>query len=85
MAVHRIPINRLSPEALDGVITEFITRSGTDYGAVEAPWDEKYRQARRNLEAGLAVLIFDEETETINIFSANDPVLRRLGHQADVE
>jgi hypothetical protein len=85
MAVHRIPIDKLSPEALDGVITEFITRSGTDYGAVEASWEAKCRQARRNLEAGLAVLLFDEETETINIFSANDPVLRRLGHQADVE
>jgi len=85
MAAHRIPIDRLSPEALNGVIKEFITRSGTDYGAVEAPWEAKYRQARWNLETGLAVLIFDQETETINIFSANDPVLRRLGHQADVE
>jgi uncharacterized protein len=78
MSVHKIPINKLSPEALQGVIEEFITRSGTDYGETEAPMETKCRQAKYKLETGLAVLIFDDETETTNIFLANDPVLQKL-------
>ena len=78
MPVHRIPIDKISPEALQGVIEEFITRAGTDYGEVEASRETKFRQVKSRLETGEAVLIFDDETETTNIFLANDPVLQRL-------
>jgi len=78
MSVHRIPVNKLSPEALQGVIDEFISRAGTDYGEVEASADTKFRQVKQKLETGSAVLIFDDETETINIFLTNDPVLKTL-------
>ncbi|MHB8770513.1 MAG: YheU family protein [Syntrophales bacterium] len=80
MAIHIIPVERLSPETLEGVISEFITRSGTDYGAVEASLETKFGQVKNKLEAGAAMLIFDDETETTNIFLADDPVLRRLGN-----
>jgi uncharacterized protein YheU (UPF0270 family) len=78
MSVHRIQINKLSPEALQGVIEEFISRDGTDYGEVEASMETKFRQVKQKLEAGSAVLIFDDETETTNIFLTNDPVLKEL-------
>lgn len=78
MSVHRIPVNKLSPEALQGVIEEFISRAGTDYGEVEASADTKFRQVKQKLETGSAVLIFDDETETTNIFLTNDPVLKTL-------
>jgi uncharacterized protein YheU (UPF0270 family) len=35
MPIHIIPVNKLSPEALQGVIEEFISRDGTDYGEME--------------------------------------------------
>jgi uncharacterized protein len=76
MPVHKIPVNKLSPEALQGVIEEFITRAGTDYGEVEVPTETKFRQVKYKLENGLAVLIFDDETETTNIFLADDPILK---------
>jgi hypothetical protein len=76
MSVHRIPVHKLSPEALQGVIEEFISRAGTDYGEIEASQETKFRQVKTVLEKGLAVLIFDGETETTNIFLANDPVLK---------
>ncbi|HOG16589.1 MAG: hypothetical protein A4E73_03341 [Syntrophaceae bacterium PtaU1.Bin231] len=79
MAVHIIPVEKLSPEALEGVIAEFISRSGTDYGAVEASWEMKFRQVKDKLETGAAVLVFDDETETTNILLADDPVLRKAG------
>ena len=78
MSAHRIPVNRLSHEAIKGVIEEFISRAGTDYGEVEALQETKFRQVKYKLENGLAVLIFDDETETTNIFLANDPVLKSL-------
>ena len=78
MPIHRIPINKLSPEALRGVINEFISRDGTDYGTIEVSWDIKFRQVRDKLESGLAVLIYDGESETTNIFLANDPLLKGL-------
>jgi uncharacterized protein YheU (UPF0270 family) len=79
MAIHIIPAERLSPEALEGIIDEFISRDGTDYGAIEATRETKFRQVKNKLEARAAVLIFDDETETTNIFLADDPLLRRLG------
>jgi uncharacterized protein YheU (UPF0270 family) len=78
MSVHKIPINRLSPEALQGVIEEFISRAGTDYGEIEPSMETKFRQVKYKLETGSAVLIFDDETETTNIFLANDPILKKL-------
>ncbi|MHB8908633.1 MAG: YheU family protein [Syntrophales bacterium] len=78
MSVHKIPVNKLSPEALQGVIEEYISRAGTDYGEIEAPLETKIRQVKYRLETGTAVLIFDDETETTNIFLANDPILRKL-------
>lgn len=78
MPVHRIPVNKLSQEALRGVIDEFISREGTDYGETEVPWETKFRRVKDKLKAGEAVLVFDDETETTNIFLANDPLLKTL-------
>jgi uncharacterized protein YheU (UPF0270 family) len=78
MAVHRIPIHKLSPDALLGVIEEFISRDGTDYGETEVPTETKFRCVKCKLETGEAVLIFDDENATTNIFLANDPVLKKL-------
>jgi len=78
MPIHRIPVDKLSPEALQGVIEEFISRDGTDYGETEVPMETKFRYVKDKLETGSAVLVFDDETETTNIFLANDPVLKKL-------
>jgi len=59
-------------------IEEFISRAGTDYGAIEASMETKFRQVKYKLENGSAVLVFDDETETTNIFPADDPVLKKL-------
>ena len=83
MSIHKIPVNKLSPEALQGVIEEFVSRAGTDYGEIEASMETKFRQVKYKLEKGSAVLIFDDETETTNIFLADDPILRKLDTSTD--
>jgi uncharacterized protein YheU (UPF0270 family) len=78
MPIHIIPVNKLSAEALHGVIKEFISRNGTDYGEIEASMETKIRQVKQKLENGLAVLLYDDEMETTNIFRHDDPVLKKL-------
>jgi hypothetical protein len=79
MSVQKIPVSRISPDALQGVIEEFISRDSTDHGEIEVSRETIFRQVKDKLETGSAVLIFDDETETTNIFLANDPVLKKLG------
>ncbi len=62
----------LSPEALRGLVEEFVTRDGTDYGAVERGVEEKIAQVLAQRRSGEARLVFDPETETANIAPARD-------------
>jgi hypothetical protein len=78
MPIHIIPVDKLSAEALEGVIKEFISRNGTDYGAIEAAMETKIRQVKQKLEKGLVILIYDDESETTNIFRHDDPMLKKM-------
>lgn len=78
MSIHVIAINRLSPDALHGVIEEYISRGGTDYGEREASLESNFRQVKHQLEKGTAVLVYDDESETTHILSKDDPVLKKL-------
>ena len=40
----KIPYDQLSPEAIHGVIEEFVTRDGTDYGEIEVSLETKISQ-----------------------------------------
>jgi uncharacterized protein len=71
-----IPYHMLSPEALRGVIEAFVTREGTDYGVQDVPLATKVLQVRQQLDAGTAVLVYDEDTESCTI----QPTPQRLDH-----
>jgi uncharacterized protein len=62
-----IPYGKLSKEALHGVIEEFVTRDGTDYGLVEIDLEQKMSSVLRQLEKGEAFIVYDEATMTTNI------------------
>lgn len=83
MSAHIIPIDRLSRDTLRGVIEEFISRDGTDYGEKEASPERSFSQVRYKLEKRLAVLVYDDETETTNIFPADSPVVKKIRARAD--
>lgn len=67
-----IPYQHLSGDALQALVEDFVTRSGTDYGAIEASLEEKVQQVMRQLEKMEAVIVFDPATETCNITHAAD-------------
>jgi len=75
MSVVKIPIDQLSPEAILGVIEEFVSRDGTDYGMTDVPLETKMQQVKRQLKSGQSVLVYDEAMQTCNILSAEDPRL----------
>ena len=62
-----IPHRMLSPEALRGVIEAFVTREGTDYGVHDVPLATKVAQVQHQLDAGTAVLVYDETLESYTI------------------
>ena len=62
----------LSPEALRRLVEEFVTRDGTDYGAIERSVEEKIAEVLVQLRSGEARLVFDTETETANIALTRD-------------
>jgi uncharacterized protein YheU (UPF0270 family) len=62
-----IPYERLSPEALLGLIEEFVTRDGTDSGYTGKSLDENMAMVRRQLKQGQALIVFDQESNTCNI------------------
>ena len=76
MATIKLSIDRLSPEALQGVINEFVSRNGTDYGITEVPLETKIRQVKGQLKSGHAVLVYDSVTKTCNILLADDLKVR---------
>ena len=62
-----VPWQSLSGDALDGVITEFVSREGTEYGEREVSLQEKIDAVKHQLRDGTAVIVFDEALETCNI------------------
>lgn len=68
-----IPHTELSAEALRGVLESFVLREGTDYGTTEFTLEQKMGHVLRQLERGEARILFDPETETVNIVPAPPP------------
>jgi uncharacterized protein YheU (UPF0270 family) len=73
MSAVKIPIDQLSSKTLDGVIEEFVSRNGTDYGMTDVPLETKMQQVKKQLKSGQVVLVYDEAMQTCNILSAEDP------------
>ena len=62
-----IPHKQLSPEALRGLIEEFVTRHGTDGGYTRKTLRQNVDMVMRQLDRGEAVVQYDEITRSANI------------------
>ncbi len=62
-----IPYEQLSPEALRGVVESYVLREGTEYGERDVPLDTKVTQVLRQIERGEAQIVFDPNSETIDV------------------
>lgn len=68
-----IPPDMLSPEALRGVVTDFVLREGTDYGAREFSHEQKVAQVLAALERDEALILFDPRTESVTLRLRAEP------------
>jgi uncharacterized protein len=64
-----IPLARLAPDALAGLLEEFASRDGTDYGDRELSLAEKVANLRRQLDSGDMRLPYDSDTESWDLVS----------------
>ena len=62
-----VPWRELDAHALRGLIEEFVTRDGTDYGVVETSLENRVSQVMNQLKTGVAVVTFDTEIESATI------------------
>jgi len=75
-----VPVDALSPETLEALIQEFVTREGTDYGLREYSLEEKVKSVRRQLDRNEVVIAFDieQESATLRLRSELPAELRAL-------
>lgn len=69
---------QLSAEALQGLMEEYVSRDGTDYGFVELTLDEKCQQLRKAIESKLLHIVFDTDTEMVDLIGSD--LLKEFGH-----
>src|SRR5882724_5862809 len=62
-----VPYTELSPDTLRGVVESFVLREGTEYGEREFSLEQKLAHVYRQLERAEAQIVFDPNTETIDI------------------
>ena len=64
-----VPYQRLSPEALQGILEEYSTRGGYES---EIPLHDRLAVLRQKLEKGMIKIVFDPVEENINVVSVTN-------------
>lgn len=62
-----VPWDQLSADALRGVIEEYVTREGTEYGEDDVPLETKVASVKRQLQSGEVLVVFDAAANTANL------------------
>jgi uncharacterized protein YheU (UPF0270 family) len=66
-----VPFERISPEILDNLIAEFVTREWEEIGDSSCTLADKIEQVRQQLQARKAKVVFDLTTNSCNIVVKN--------------
>ena len=72
-----VPYDQVPNELLQRLLESFISREGTDYGAVERSLPEKVEDLRGQLKRREIVIVFDGESESFNLITRQEA--RSLG------
>ena len=65
-----IPVEELAIDVLNALIQEFVLREGTEYGSEDVGLEDKIAQVKFQLTQGLAVIVYSELHQTVNILPA---------------
>ena len=69
---------QLSPGALRGLVEEYVTREGTDYGQGEWSLEEKVSQVLRQIDNGDAKIVFDLDIASASVVTSPELALHVL-------
>ncbi len=67
-----IPYQQLSADALRGLLENFVTRNGTDYGEIEVSLETKIAQVMLQLKNGDVVIAYNHDEAYCNIITKED-------------
>ena len=62
-----VPWDSLSSDALQGVIEEYVTREGTEYGSTDVSLERKRAAVLGQLKSGKACITWDDDLKTCSI------------------
>lgn len=62
-----IPHEKLSEQALNGLIEEFVTRAGTDTGDTDSSLENNVAMVKKQLKAKSVFVVYDPVSQTVNI------------------
>lgn len=62
-----IPHDQLQPETLRALVEELVTRDGAIHGHADVPIESQVASLIRQIRAGLAVIVFDEESQSCSV------------------
>ena len=68
----QIEADRLSDDAVRGLLQDFVLREGTDYGHQDWSLEDKMDQVKRQLLDGRAYILFDRRSERCEIVTAHE-------------
>lgn len=68
----RVPTEALSADAIEGLVEEFITREGTDYGQREYSLEDKRGAVLKQLQRGDIAIVFEVESESTTLVTKHE-------------
>ena len=72
MAQMIVPWEALSSSALRGLVEDFVTREGTEYGHVDVALETKVEEVMAQLRRGEAVIVYDSLAASSSIVPADE-------------
>lgn len=67
-----IPYQKISDDALQALIEDFVTRDGTDYGLVEMSMQEKSEYLLAMLKKGDLLITYNDELESCGLVTKEE-------------
>jgi len=67
-----VPPERLAADVYQRVLEEYVNREGTDYGFTELSLEAKCSRLKSQVETGEALILFDFETSSCTLLSADE-------------
>lgn len=71
----RVPPQRLATDILQALMEEYVTRDGTDYGAVELTLEQKVARLEGQITRGDIWLLYDGDSEEWDLLPREEAAL----------